>query len=105
MTATTQHVYPLPPLVKEARIKPTRKTVSHRESPPPDEGLLLEWVLCYARKGWPVFPLFEPNGEGCSCGNPECKNVGKHPRTPHGFKDATTDEKAIRRWWTKWPSA
>src|SRR5215207_5503027 len=29
MTATTQHVYPLPPLVKESRIKPTREVSSH----------------------------------------------------------------------------
>jgi hypothetical protein len=37
-------------------------------------------ALTYARKGWRVFPLYEPHGSGCSCGNPECGKPGKHPR-------------------------
>jgi len=28
----------------------------------------------------------------CSCGHPDCPDTGKHPRTKHGLKDATTDE-------------
>jgi hypothetical protein len=59
----------------------------------------------YARMGLPVFPLHSPYNSGCSCGNEECKDIGKHPRTAHGFKDATTDEKQIRAWWKKWPKA
>ena len=39
---------------------------------------------------WPVFP---------------CRIRGKEPLTPHGFKDATTDEARIRAWWTQWPNA
>jgi hypothetical protein len=30
---------------------------------------------------------------------------GKNPLTQHGFKDATTNETAIRRWWSRWPNA
>jgi putative DNA primase/helicase len=30
---------------------------------------------------------------------------GKHPLTPHGFKDATTNEHQITAWWTEWPDA
>ena len=30
---------------------------------------------------------------------------GKEPLTVHGFKDATADPEAIRRWWNRWPGA
>ena len=66
-------------------------------------------ALAYARLGWPVFPLHSPTSTGdertCSCGNAKCKNIGKHPRTPRGCKDATTNEAQIREWWTRWPDA
>jgi putative DNA primase/helicase len=41
----------------------------------------------------------------CSCLNVECESPGKHPRTAHGVKDATTDEAQIRTWWERWPEA
>jgi hypothetical protein len=63
-------------------------------------------ALAYAARGWPVFPLHAPDERGrCSCGDAACGDVGKHPRTAHGFKDATTDPEAIRRWWARWPDA
>ena len=62
-------------------------------------------ALEYASRGWPVFPVHVPAGGGCSCGNPGCEHVGKHPRTQHGLLDATTDEATIRQWWTDWPDA
>jgi len=46
-----------------------------------------------------VFPLHQPREGGCSCRNADCTNIGKHPRTAHGFYDATTDENQIREWW------
>ncbi|NQT72456.1 MAG: bifunctional DNA primase/polymerase [Chloroflexi bacterium] len=52
-----------------------------------------------AERGWLVFPLHTIRAGHCSCGNPSCKNAGKHPRTPHGFKDASCDESLICRWW------
>ncbi len=45
-------------------------------------------ALAIASQGWPVFPC-----------------VGKRPRTPHGFKDATTDPEAIAAWWARYPDA
>jgi Bifunctional DNA primase/polymerase, N-terminal len=54
---------------------------------PPTE---LDAALEYARKGLPVFP---------------CNPLDKKPLTPHGFKDATTDEAQIRAWWGRWPNA
>lgn len=61
-------------------------------------------ALAYARHGWPVFPLHNPEVGGCSCGRP-CKDIGKHPRTLHGVLDASTDTAVIQRWWRMWPEA
>lgn len=66
---------------------------------------LLSAALQYIKRGWHVFPLHNPTDTQCSCGRNDCQKVGKHPRTPHGLKDATTDEDQIRSWWTKWPLA
>lgn len=65
-----------------------------------------EAALYYARRGWPVFPIYEPNEQGgCSCGNSECSSPAKHPRTKHGVLDATTNEARIQSWWAQWPEA
>ncbi|MDW8069742.1 MAG: bifunctional DNA primase/polymerase, partial [Anaerolineae bacterium] len=42
---------------------------------------ILETALQYATRGWHVLPL---------------KPKNKHPLTPHGVKDATTDPETIR---------
>ena len=73
------------------------------DKPSPDSRS--SFALAYARQGWPVFPIHTPTDYHCSCGTPKCKDIGKHPRTPHGWKDATTDEAMIRHWWTRWPQA
>ena len=70
-------------------------------------------ALGYAGRGWAVFPLHTPLmtgvGQGqqitCSCGHPDCPDTGKHPRTKHGLKDATTDENTIIEWWWESPDA
>lgn len=51
---------------------------------------MLDHALAYAAKGYFIFPC-------------ECR--GKKPLTSNGHKDATTDERIIRQWWTKWPDA
>jgi hypothetical protein len=57
-------------------------------------------ALDYARRGWRVIPLHHVTGGRCSCGDPDCvRQAGKHPRTDHGSKDGTTDERQVRRWW------
>ncbi len=66
----------------------------------------LEAALRYAMLGWYVFPVQTPRHDGsCTCGNSGCSNIGKHPRTPHGFNDATIDPEQIRKWWTTRPEA
>ena len=61
---------------------------------------LLEAALGYARRSWPVSPLYsvDPGGR-CSCRKQDCARPGKHPRTRNGLKDATTDEALIREYW------
>ena len=70
-------------------------------------------ALAYANLGYRVLPLHHPvstnaiQGRGmlCSCGDPACGAVGKHPRTPHGLHDATSDPAHLERWWRRWPQA
>ena len=51
---------------------------------------LLQQALRYAEQGWPVFPVWPR---------------GKNPLTPHGVKDATTDQATVEHWWRRWPKA
>jgi hypothetical protein len=63
-------------------------------------------ALDYASRGWPVEPLHTPTENGlCSCGKRNCSSPGKHPRTLHGLKDASTDPDVITKWWEAWPEA
>ncbi|MCC6848271.1 MAG: bifunctional DNA primase/polymerase [Deltaproteobacteria bacterium] len=66
----------------------------------PDLALVspLDWALHYIQHGLYVFPLHTPRGTGCSCGKAPCKDAGKHPRTEHGFHDATIDPGLVREW-------
>ncbi len=66
---------------------------------------MIDAALNYARRGWPVLPLHTVSDGRCSCGRDDCGSPGKHPRTAHGVKDATTDEGRIRAWWSRWPEA
>lgn len=64
-------------------------------------------ALYYASKlGIAVFPLHSIRPDGCcTCGAAECRSPGKHPLTPRGVHDATTDPTIIRDWWHRWPFA
>lgn len=66
---------------------------------------LLDAALAYAARGWPVLPVHTPTEHRCSCQNSACPAIGKHPRTQHGFKDATVDSTVITQWWSTWPEA
>jgi hypothetical protein len=66
---------------------------------------LMEAARRYAAQGFPVFPVHRVRNGVCSCNHPDCAHPGKHPRTAHGFLDATKDPKCITEWWTKWPDA
>lgn len=75
---------------------------------------MMEHAIKYAQSGLPVFPIWEPIAPGvCSCSHGAAElmpdgrkhSKGKHPRTPNGCSDATTDLAQIKEWWTKWPNA
>ncbi len=65
----------------------------------------LEAALAYAREGIRVFPLQGIVDDCCTCGVDDCDSAGKHPLTRSGFKDATTDEEQIEKWWKRHPDA
>lgn len=60
-------------------------------------------AIYYAQKNIPVFPLYGVKDGCCECSKgAACGHPGKHPRTPHGMKDATTDVTQITKWWSQW---
>jgi hypothetical protein len=59
----------------------------------------------YTDVGWKVIPLHTPGPKGCSCGDPACPSVGKHPRTANGLQDATDELGVLMNWWSRWPDA
>jgi Bifunctional DNA primase/polymerase, N-terminal/Primase C terminal 1 (PriCT-1) len=88
---TATRAYELPP--------PTRL-----RQPEPEQ--LRQAAIYYARKGIPVFPVHGTVEGVCTCRAKDgCTRPGKHPRTRHGFKDATTDANKVAEWWEKWPHA
>ena len=66
---------------------------------------LKEAALWYAEHGWPVVPLHSCEDGACSCQRSGCGSPGKHPRTRHGLKDASTSPEAVAAWWQMWPTA
>ena len=66
---------------------------------------MVRYALHYASIGLHVFPCHSIQNNKCSCGNEQCNNQGKHPRTKNGFKDATVDESIIKQWWETYPDA
>jgi hypothetical protein len=66
---------------------------------------MLKAALWYARKGWPVLPLFGCVDGICECGDYGCETPAKHPRISGGVNGATTNPKLIKEWWDKWPNS
>ncbi len=64
-------------------------------------------AIAYARKGWPVFPVWWPSYAGvCACREGgDCPKPAKHPLIGEGFKGATTCIKQVEAWWKRYPNA
>jgi P4 family phage/plasmid primase-like protien len=69
-------------------------------------GRLGQGANWYASNGWRVLPVhgIGPNGM-CTCGrnHKESKEIGKHPASLNGQKDATTDTVVVQSWWEENP--
>ncbi len=75
---------------------------------PLESPRMIRHALAYARRGFAVLPVYPPFGSVCTCGNPDCDSIGKHPiesLVPHGSTDASMDAARVRRWWKKYPNA
>jgi hypothetical protein len=73
---------------------------------PQDPASTAAAALAYAAAGWPIVPLFAPDGQGgCTCRDTACRRPGKHPRNKAGLKGASTDPAAVAAWWRAWPTA
>ena len=47
-----------------------------------------------------IFPIHGVKEDGtCTCNNPSCHSIGKHPATPDGFKSASKDIEHVKRLW------
>lgn len=66
---------------------------------------MLDAAIAYVAWGWHVVPLHSWTGDVCTCGRERCSSPAKHPRSPHGLKDASADAAQVAEWWTRWPSA
>jgi hypothetical protein len=66
----------------------------------------LKAALEYQKLGYSIFPLQTIKNGRCSCNNWQtCDRQGKHPRTAHGLKDATTDKAQIETWFKSQPDS
>jgi putative DNA primase/helicase len=63
-------------------------------------------ALQYAARGFRVVRMHPVRDGRCACAEGKaCNRPGKHPSTPHGVNDATTDRGQIKSWWTASPNA
>lgn len=70
---------------------------------PNGENEKLAAAQAYAAIGLRVIPVHTVTDGICSCGKRKCDSPGKHPRTPHGHKDASCDADQINAWWNSRP--
>lgn len=69
-------------------------------------GDLRSEALRLANQGQLVVPLHSIRDDGsCTCGKHSCPSPGKHPRTPRGLLDGSSDPATITAWWSRWPTA
>lgn len=72
----------------------------------PESQAMLDSARAYAYRGWLVIPVHSIEDGRCTCGDgPACTSPGKHPRTQHGLKEASSDLATVEKWWRRWPDA
>lgn len=67
---------------------------------------LLDHALAYLARGWPIFPICRPHGEGRCEQHGRCANAGKRPLVRwEAYQSRIPAESEVRSWWRKWPRA
>ena len=62
-----------------------------------NEETILKQTEILSANGYAIFPVHGVNDAGyCRCGNINCRDVGKHPDTANGLKDAVCDVSGIK---------
>jgi hypothetical protein len=65
-------------------------------------SIIFDHAAEFCRQGLSVFPVhypvFKDSTAVCSCSQPSCKDIAKHPASPNGLKDATFDPRLIKSW-------
>ena len=70
------------------------------------DSLHLDKATSYAKRGWPVLPMYWVQDGLCNCAKGHgCSSPGKHPLTSHGVNDASSDPKKLFEWWIQNPTA
>ncbi len=62
----------------------------------------IETALDLVKQQLAVFPCHTIRAGKCTCGKSDCGSPGKHPRTPNGFKDASTDPAIVAEMFGKY---
>jgi DNA-binding MarR family transcriptional regulator len=80
-------------------------TLSRLERIPDAGHQTLHRAWSISEVGWQLYPIYAVDDEGtCSCSKgPACPDPGKHPTTPHGFNDASSDPERIAEMFARWP--
>lgn len=79
--------------------------MSGNQEPCDQNKVLFTSATDYARRSWPVIPLYSVANGKCSCGKVSCASPAKHPRTRQGLKDASVEQSKIDIWWHRWLQA
>lgn len=68
---------------------------------------MLDAALSYLGRGWSVVPGHTARNDGlCSCNQPLCTSIGKHPRVKWlEFQDRLPTEREVTFWWRRWPDS
>ena len=81
-------------------------TISGQTSPQTQAPDMAKAALAYGEMGHDVVSLYAVVDGVCTCWRGElCLHPGKHPRTPRGLLDATSNLALIASQWGEWPDS
>ncbi len=75
------------------------------EKDPESNRVIADCAQEYVDAGLFIFPVQGVRDDKCTCHDPACTNPGKHPRTSHGYKDASNNPDQVDQWWREHPDS